>query len=134
MNTLHLISLALAGLALTALTGCGGQPTASGTVDVWWADGAGSDTGIAYPYDPVLLRMAVAEYGDALPTGGWWTISQQPFGSDARLSDPWSQDTVGTFDTPGWYVLDYTVEYMVGHHTDYAFGRINLQILPTGAG
>lgn len=120
---------------LLSLVGCGGGSSpASGSVDVWWRDGAGSDTGEACICEPVLLTMDVAEYGDAKVTAGWWSIVQVPAGASVSLSDTWAQETVATFDTPGWYTLDYTVEYRVGWTTYATSSRLHLYLMPTGVG
>lgn len=118
---------------LLGLVGCGG-PTSSGSVDVWWRDGGGSDTGEACTCAPVLLAMSIAELGDARVTAGWWSIVQMPQNGSVSLSDTWAAETIAEFSTPGWYTLEYTVEYRVGWTTYATASQVHLYLVPSGVG
>jgi len=129
-----MIRTAALAVFLLGLVGCGGPITASGSVDVWWRDGGGSDIGEACVCEPILLAMDIAEYGDARVTAGWWSIVQAPHGASVSLSDTWAQETIATFTTSGWYTLDYTVEYRVGWTTYATSSRLHLYLMPTSFG
>lgn len=118
---------------LFGLVGCGGS-SYSGSVDVWWRDGGGSDTGEACACEPVLLAMSIAENGDAVVTAGWWSIVQMPQDGSVSLSDTWAAETVAEFTAPGWYTLEYTVEYRVGWTTYATASQVHLYIMPSGVG
>ncbi len=127
------ISIATCALFALSLVGCG-SATYSGSVNVSWRDGGGSDTGEACVCAPSLLAMQVEEVGDARVTGGWWTVVQTPPGAVVGLSDANASEIVATFDVAGWYTLDYTVEYGLGFSRYTTSSRLYLHAMPAGAG
>lgn len=127
--------VAATALALLVLGGCGGHHhEPSGSVSIWWADGGGSDTGEVCICEDTLLRMGIETKGDAIVTGGYWTVRSQPAFSTVVIDDPLNPTTTASFDTPGTYVLDYVVQFAVGWDDYETAGRLYIEAMPFGAG